>query len=63
MEGKPHTCRCGQRWGGSKTAHCSNCHETFSTVSNFDRHLRTGLDGLVFHLQRGVWMMPGRDET
>lgn len=32
--------RCGKRWGGSKTAHCSRCHETFTTPSNFDKHQR-----------------------
>lgn len=34
----PHVCRCGVRWGGWKTAHCTACHETFSTVANFDKH-------------------------
>lgn len=34
----PHRCGCGVRWSGYKTAHCCACHETFSTVSNFDRH-------------------------
>lgn len=36
------TCRsCGKGWGGLKTAHCLNCHHTFTTVSAFDKH-RTG---------------------
>ena len=33
--------RCEARWGGLKTAHCAACHNTFTTVGNFDRH-RTG---------------------
>lgn len=33
--------RCGKTWGGLSTAHCTACHETFTVVSNFDRH-RTG---------------------
>lgn len=32
--------RCGALWGGSKTSHCSRCHETFSTPGNFDKHQR-----------------------
>jgi hypothetical protein len=27
------------RWSGLKTAHCAGCHQTFSVVSAFDRHL------------------------
>lgn len=35
----PHHCpRCNLRWGGLKTAHCAACHETFTTVSTFDKH-------------------------
>lgn len=34
----PHQCGCGRRWTGFKTAHCTGCHETFTTVANFDRH-------------------------
>jgi hypothetical protein len=30
--------KCSAHWGGLKTAHCSVCHQTFSTVANFDRH-------------------------
>lgn len=33
--------RCNAIWGGFKTAHCTACHETFTTVSTFDKH-RTG---------------------
>lgn len=33
------TCRgCESIWDGNNTCHCSVCHETFITVSNFDRH-------------------------
>jgi hypothetical protein len=33
--------RCSARWGGLKTSHCTACHETFTTVTSFDKH-RTG---------------------
>ncbi|OBF81032.1 hypothetical protein A5791_06915 [Mycobacterium sp. 852002-51163_SCH5372311] len=29
---------CGAEFSGLKTAHCSACHATFSTVSAFDKH-------------------------
>ncbi|MGY4869789.1 FDXHR family putative zinc-binding protein [Mycolicibacterium elephantis] len=29
---------CSAQFSGLKTAHCSACHETFSTVSAFDKH-------------------------
>lgn len=29
---------CPARWHGLNVAHCSVCHESFSTVANFDRH-------------------------
>lgn len=35
----PFSCgRCGQRWGGTLTAHCSGCHQTFTGLTAFDRH-------------------------
>lgn len=37
-----HVCRCGSSWGGLRTAHCGACHETFTTVGNFDKHRRNG---------------------
>lgn len=30
--------RCPARWGGYNTSHCGACHETFSTVGNFEKH-------------------------
>jgi hypothetical protein len=33
-------CRCGRRWNGRHEAHCTQCHEHFSTTQNFDRHQR-----------------------
>ena len=35
---------CDARWQGANTSHCANtgCHQTFSTVGNFDRHRRGG---------------------
>lgn len=38
----PHACRCGARWSGGGTAHCSACHRTFGGVAGFDRHRRDG---------------------
>lgn len=38
----PHSCRCGDRWAGNSTAHCPNCHLTFTVVSAFDKHRRAG---------------------
>lgn len=35
-------CRCGREWDALGAAHCTVCHEHFSTVGNFDRHRRTG---------------------
>lgn len=34
-----NTCNgCGSAWGGALTAHCSNCHKTFSGLTAFDKH-------------------------
>lgn len=41
----PHACgRCGARWGGHNTAHCSaqGCCRTFSGITTFERHHRNG---------------------
>lgn len=64
---------CPARWGGTKTAHCSGCHETFTTVSAFDKHrggshpdnrycINPGSVGLVL-TGRGYrcWGVPGGD--
>ncbi len=33
------TCtKCGRTWTGVTQAHCTVCHEHFSTVKNFDAH-------------------------
>lgn len=40
--GLPWACRCGTRWSGTRTAHCSACHRTFTGVGPFDRHRRGG---------------------
>jgi hypothetical protein len=60
---------CGAVWNGTAAAHCGGCHETFSTVGNFDKHRRNGtcLDpvaaGLHLNTTRGypVWMGPLRE--
>lgn len=39
MTDLPFGCRfCGSRWSGVNTSHCIRCHETFSSVGNFDAH-------------------------
>ena len=69
MTALPHSCRCGTRWGGLKTAHCTTCHKTFTVVSAFDKHRRgdTCLDpldaGLVLTDRKyQCWGFPGREE-
>lgn len=59
---------------GGKAAHCTSCHETFTTAANFGRHRRgeaarrVCLDptsvGLVRVRRKGfsAWSMPGREE-
>jgi hypothetical protein len=67
------TCRVRLPEGG-KAAHCTACHETFTTPANFDRH-RRGPDnnrrcldpsevGLVRVARKdyAAWSMPGRNE-
>lgn len=55
--------RCSARWGGSKTAHCAACHETFTTPANFDSHQHYGkcrppkTRGLIVGA-RGLWCHP-----
>lgn len=34
----PTSCHCGRQWTGLGQAHCTVCHEHFSSVENFDRH-------------------------
>lgn len=60
-----HSCGgCDNRWNGLAACHCSGCHETFSSVSGFDRHRRGGEClkpaeiGLVRD-GRGSWSFPG----
>lgn len=39
----PHSCPCGERWSGLNTAHCTfGCHATFSGVTSFDKHQKSG---------------------
>lgn len=35
-------CECGATWGGLNTCHCASCHLTFTGVTAFDLHRRTG---------------------
>lgn len=66
---------CPARWGGTKTAHCSGCHQTFTAMGAFDKHrvgdhaagTRTCANpasvGLVRTSSRGYpcWASPGDD--
>lgn len=64
----PHSCRgCTKRWWGLAMAHCPTCHETFSTVGNFDAHRKDGKCHNPARVKpaqrlddRGVWV---RDEV
>lgn len=29
---------CPNRWNGHNTCHCASCHETFTTITAFDKH-------------------------
>lgn len=56
------TCKFGT---GRKTSHCVACHETFTSLSGFDRHWRHGVCvppasvGLMQH-PNGRWSFPDR---
>lgn len=67
---------CAATWTGLGIAHCAECHATFTTASNFDRHRAGSKDrrfaagqcsdpaarGLVLN-DRGQWSMPGREDS
>jgi hypothetical protein len=64
---------CGRQWTGASRAHCSGCHETFTTYGASDKH-RTGTFGVdrrcahplaVGLVQRasGIWGYPAPDPT
>lgn len=74
-EGQFGCSRCGVRWNGLCTSHCSKCHQTFTRISVFDRH-RTGphsrggrhclapADVGMIDAGRAYpcWCMPGEDD-
>lgn len=61
------SCRCGAKWTGYSTSHCSasGCHQTFTSISTFDRHRSDGQchdpaeRGLV-HVTKRYWSGWGR---
>lgn len=59
---------CDKKWGGFAACHCTVCHETFTTVGNFDRHRKTGkcehptACGFV-QGQNGVWHQDARGHS
>lgn len=69
--------KCKTRWTSGSAAHCTLCHETFTAVSNFDRHRhppqklevqRTGECGWPEDVglerdHRGFWKTPGVERT
>lgn len=64
---------CGKSWSGARRAHCSGCHETFSTDGVADKHRigtfgvdRRCTDPASVGLVRGVddvWRGPSLDPT
>lgn len=58
-ENLPHSCRCGTRWNGQRTAHCAaECHLTFSGETSFRRHRRDGR--CLNPAEVGMSLLPGR---
>ena len=62
------TCQtCGKTWGGYRTEHCTECHQTFSSNTSGDAHRRGEFprgrycttEGLVHDPNRDVWKTPG----
>lgn len=57
-------CQAGCTWTGTNRCHCSGCHQTFSTIGNFDAHhkgnqcLAPNELGLE-KSESGVWVRPG----
>lgn len=63
---------CDKTWSGLKMAHCSQCHETFSTVGNFDKHRVSHGGGTkcvrpedcdMIQNQNGTWMKNGERDV
>lgn len=67
---------CGKHWDqqGSRTGHCSGCHETFTSGTGFDRHQRirggqsvcldpieVGLEAREDKTGAKVWSLPRGD--
>ena len=65
---------CGAVWNqiGNRTSHCGQCHQTFSSLSGFDRHqylrnqelhcrepLTLGMVAKVDRYGATVWSLPG----
>lgn len=51
-------------WVGTNKCHCASCCQTFSTVSNFDRHRKGGEclppESAGMHRNKhGVWIQDG----
>lgn len=62
--------QCGKTWTGKSRAHCSNCHETFSTYGSSDKHRigEHGVDRRCAHPSSvglvnrdGIWGYPSGD--
>lgn len=50
--------RCGARWSGYTTAHCTKCHRTFTGLDAFDAH--KPLDGCKDPESIGMVLAEGR---
>lgn len=50
-------------------AHCATCHNTYSTVANYDRHINNKFEHLkpasvgLRQNARGTWLMPGEKDV
>lgn len=59
MKELPHSCKCGAKWSGSRTAHCAGtCHKTFSGEGPFLRHRKDG--NCLDPVSRGMSLLPNR---
>jgi hypothetical protein len=59
---------CERSWSGDRQCHCAVCHEQFSTLSNFDKHMHDARSNYCHDpSERGlvlggdnVWRLPPR---
>jgi hypothetical protein len=59
--------KCKSKWTGLGRAHYCSCHQTFNSVSSFDKHRKNFacLDPLDLKMEmneHGIWRVPLSDE-